>query len=78
VLTQNSGDGEQIQDALLKITGRRTVPQVFIYGVFIGGCSGNESPPTLLTTLPQLFLTTAPQAYSHTIVEAMLANPLNL
>lgn len=27
------GDGEHIQDALLKITGRRTVPQVFISGM---------------------------------------------
>ncbi|KAG0555093.1 hypothetical protein M758_12G147100 [Ceratodon purpureus] len=36
-------DGEYIQDELLKITGRRTVPQVFIYGAFVGGCSDLEN-----------------------------------
>jgi glutaredoxin 3 len=33
------GDGEYIQDVLLKTTGRRTVSQVFIYGIFVGGCN---------------------------------------
>jgi glutaredoxin 3 len=32
------GDGDEIQDALLEITGGRTVPRVFIAGEFIGGC----------------------------------------
>lgn len=29
-----------MQDALSKITGVRTVPQVFVGGEFIGGCDG--------------------------------------
>lgn len=35
------GDGDAIQDALLGITGRRSVPQVFIGGKFFGG--GDET-----------------------------------
>lgn len=31
-------EGEEVMDALLAITHRRTVPQVFIKGEFIGGC----------------------------------------
>ncbi|GIL70637.1 hypothetical protein Vretimale_3748 [Volvox reticuliferus] len=31
-------EGAEIQDALQPITGRRTVPQVFVGGKFIGGC----------------------------------------
>lgn len=31
-------EGEDVMDALLSITHRRTVPQVFIQGEFIGGC----------------------------------------
>ncbi|KXZ47427.1 hypothetical protein GPECTOR_35g865 [Gonium pectorale] len=31
-------EGAELQDALQPITGRRTVPQVFIGGKFIGGC----------------------------------------
>lgn len=30
--------GNEVQDALQPITGRRTVPQVFVGGKFIGGC----------------------------------------
>lgn len=30
-------DGDEIQDALLKITGARSVPRVFIGGKFVGG-----------------------------------------
>jgi len=30
-------DGDAIQDALLKITGARSVPRVFIGGKFVGG-----------------------------------------
>ena len=33
-------EGEEVMDALLAITHRRTVPQVFIKGEFIGGCDG--------------------------------------
>ncbi len=29
-----------MQDALYDITSRRTVPQVFVNGEFIGGCDG--------------------------------------
>ena len=29
-----------MQDALYEVTGRRTVPQVFIKGAFIGGADG--------------------------------------
>ncbi|SGZ47450.1 CIC11C00000003301 [Sungouiella intermedia] len=32
-------DGQEIQDALLEITGQRTVPNVFIAGEHIGGNS---------------------------------------
>ncbi|KAJ0089500.1 hypothetical protein Patl1_14176 [Pistacia atlantica] len=32
-----TADGSNIQDALLEIVGRRTVPQVFINGKHIGG-----------------------------------------
>ena len=33
-----SGDGSEIQAALAKISGLRTVPNVFIGGQHIGGC----------------------------------------
>lgn len=33
-----SSDGAEMQDTLQSITGRRTVPQVFVNGNFIGGC----------------------------------------
>ncbi len=33
-------EGEDVMDALSAITHRRTVPQVFIKGDFIGGCDG--------------------------------------
>lgn len=36
----NIEEGDDIQDALLDMTGSRTVPQVFIGGTFIGGCEG--------------------------------------
>lgn len=35
-----SGDGSEIQAALAKISGQRTVPNVFIGGQHIGGCDG--------------------------------------
>lgn len=35
-----SDDGADIQDALSKIVGRRTVPQVFINGKHMGGSDG--------------------------------------
>jgi thioredoxin reductase (NADPH) len=31
-------DGTEIQDALLQKTGQKTVPNVFINGVHVGGC----------------------------------------
>ncbi|GBF90226.1 hypothetical protein Rsub_03359 [Raphidocelis subcapitata] len=31
------GDGDAIQDALLDLTGARSVPRVFVAGKFIGG-----------------------------------------
>ena len=34
-------DGWKIQNAMSKIVGRRTVPQVFINGKHIGGSDGN-------------------------------------
>ena len=33
----SSGDGSEIQDYLLKLTGGRSVPRVFIGGKFVGG-----------------------------------------
>ena len=36
-----SEDGSEIQDALLEIVGKRTVPQVFIKGKHLGGSDGN-------------------------------------
>ena len=33
-------DGQQVQEALSGIVGRRTVPQVFVGGVHVGGCDG--------------------------------------
>ena len=38
-------EGEDVMDALLSITHRRTVPQVFIQGEFIGGCDGEQLLP---------------------------------
>ena len=32
-------EGSQIQDALKDITGQKTVPNIFINGIHIGGCS---------------------------------------
>ncbi len=32
-------DGSAIQDALKDITGQKTVPNIFINGIHIGGCS---------------------------------------
>jgi len=36
---EDRDDGAAIQDALLEITGGRTVPRVFIAGKFVGGGS---------------------------------------
>lgn len=49
-------DGNAIQDALLEVTGRRSVPQVFIGGKFFGGgdetaeAAGNGSLSKALTS----------------------------
>lgn len=31
-------DGGEVQEALGQVTGRRTVPQVFVGGTHVGGC----------------------------------------
>lgn len=36
----HSDDGSEIQDILLELVGRRTVPQVFVNGKHIGGSDG--------------------------------------
>jgi glutaredoxin-related protein len=38
-------DGDDIQQALAKFIGRRTVPQVFINGEHIGGSDGTTCSP---------------------------------
>lgn len=42
-LDNMGSEGDAIQTSLQTITGRRTVPQVFIGGKFIGGCDGEAS-----------------------------------
>ena len=37
-----AADGEDVQDALMDVTGRRTVPQVFVGSQFVGGCDGES------------------------------------
>jgi hypothetical protein len=44
-----------IQDALLKISGRRTVPNIFVNGVSIGGCDELVSLERNGTLNEQLF-----------------------
>jgi|UPI000221FD2A hypothetical protein len=39
-LYHHAEDGSEIQDALLEIVGRRTVPQVFVHGKHLGGSDG--------------------------------------
>ena len=36
----SADDGGQIQDVLLDLVGRRTVPQIFVNGKHIGGSDG--------------------------------------
>jgi glutaredoxin 3 len=33
-------DGDAVQAGVAEVTGRRTVPQVFIGGKHVGGCDG--------------------------------------
>ena len=40
MIVSSVDDGDYIQDALMSMTGRHTVPQVFFNGRFIGGCNG--------------------------------------
>ena len=40
MIVSSVDDGDHIQDALMSMTGRHTVPQVFFNGRFIGGCNG--------------------------------------
>ncbi|KAJ1832509.1 Glutaredoxin [Coemansia sp. RSA 2706] len=37
--TRKENDGQAIQDSLLKLTGQRTVPNIFVNGHHVGGCS---------------------------------------
>ena len=39
-----AADGDEVQDALMDITGSRTVPQVFVGSHYIGGCDGENVP----------------------------------
>jgi len=39
----NLPDGEDMQNALLEITGQRTVPNIFISGYHVGGCDDLKS-----------------------------------
>lgn len=41
----STADGADIQATLADITGRSTVPQVFIGGQFVGGCDGMCAVP---------------------------------
>lgn len=66
-------DGQDVQNALYDVTSRRTVPQVFVDGKFLGGCDGGCThaccaifyclccAPVVLMDLPQ------PQAYAHVL-----------
>ena len=45
-------DGQDIQDALEDIVGRRTVPQVFIKGNHLGGSDGNILRLLSINSLP--------------------------
>lgn len=46
-------DGGAIHQAVQKLVGRRTVPQVFINGIHVGGADGMFP---LFLALPSLFL----------------------
>ncbi|CAL9223713.1 unnamed protein product [Arabidopsis halleri] len=46
-LDELGSEGPQLQNVLEKITGQYTVPNVFIGGKHIGGCSGTLSLPLL-------------------------------
>ena len=64
-------DGDTIQDCLLELTGARSVPRVFVDGVFLGGCDqthaahasgklmrrlcGNSERSTTWRIQPQIF-----------------------
>lgn len=40
-----AADGQEVQDALYDVSGSRTVPQVFVNGVYIGGADGKCTVP---------------------------------
>jgi peptide-methionine (S)-S-oxide reductase len=76
-------DGGEIQDALAQMTGRRTVPNVFIGGKPVGG--GDETVrylregvlPQMLRAAPQqLGAAAAPSAQPVQTVQTMLAVPV--
>jgi glutaredoxin 3 len=53
-------DGDAIQDALMEVSGMRTVPQVFIGGELVGGCDdtmGAYRNGTLVTLLKSVGIT---------------------
>lgn len=53
-------DGDAIQDALMDVSGMRTVPQVFIGGELVGGCDdvmGAYRNGTLVTLLKAVGIT---------------------
>lgn len=47
-------DGQEIQDALLEITGQRTVPNVFIAGEHIGGNSDVQALHSADKLIPKI------------------------
>lgn len=51
----NLEDGDAVQGALLEITGRRTVPQVFVGGENVGGCDGERQSRIRKLSLIDLF-----------------------
>ncbi|CAL5041582.1 unnamed protein product [Urochloa decumbens] len=62
-------DGSEIQDALLDIVGKRTVPQVFVHGKHLGGSDGTFSVHKSVNN--QRFVKTAfdPDTCSFTLLE---------
>jgi glutaredoxin len=54
-------DGPAVQAALQQLTGRRTVPQVFIGGALVGACDGELHP----VDLPQRAVHPPSLAFTH-------------
>ena len=49
-------DGEEVQNALMDVTGSRTVPQVFVGSKYIGGCDGKFHSLSMLSPVQALLL----------------------